>query len=319
MRSVTSFVWSRAYSFSIKNKSFNLIDPLHVKENKTYKNKDVHFFDVSWHRPDTGRNGEKEWLEKPRIPGSKFWDIDKIATKTADNLPHMLPSPNDWSKALSSFGVKPDDLVIVYDSVGCFSAPRLWWQFKVFGHNRVHVLNGGLRKWQQIGGELETGTPRSLSETKSSNYPEKPINKAWIADLEEVLKISKELTRKPEKTNILFLDARIEARFTGSVEEPRPGLIPGHVPGAKNLPYTDILNVEGDMLPSAEIKKKLETKGLLPDKKDVNILTSCASGITACIIGLAYHNLGYNIKVYDGSWTEYGNASKNLPIAKGPV
>jgi len=280
---------------------------------KVLNNKNIHIFDVSYHMPSSGRNGEKEFLSNPRIPGAKFWNIDTIATKTQDNLPHMLPSPRDWKAALSSFGIKYYDSIIAYDSIGCFSSPRLWWQFKAYQHGgEVVILNGGLPKWNKLGGKLESGAITPAKEfNEALHYT---VNKDWVADLQEIIQISKVQT-DTAKSPYLLLDARSPNRFYGREPEPRAGLSSGHIPGAINLPFADLVK-EGELLAPKELKEVLQAKKLL-DNDAVKIFTSCGSGITACIVALAYYTLRLKpIKVYDGSWAEYGQTSKTFPISK---
>ncbi|MEM9329728.1 MAG: 3-mercaptopyruvate sulfurtransferase [Pseudomonadota bacterium] len=252
--------------------------------------KDVAFVDGSWYLPAQERDGHAEYRQM-RIPGAVYFDIDSISDQ-ASNLPHMLPTPDQFAQKVSLMGIADDDLIIVYDGPGLFSAPRVWWTFKTMGAIDVRILDGGLDQWKSNNLPLETGNPNPRrAKLFSANFAG---NK--VASIEDVIQASK-------SGNPVVLDARPSARFAGKAPEPRPGLRGGHIPGSKNLPANTVIE-NGRLKSSAELKKLFESLDLKPSTP---IITSCGSGVTAAILALALDAVGYDhVKVYDGSWAEWG-------------
>lgn len=246
--------------------------------------------DCSWHLPSKDRDPKQEYLLQ-HIPRALFFDVDEICDKHAV-LPHMLPSAKAFSIAVSALGISNDSLVVCYDSYGLFSAARVWWMFKVFGHSEVYVLNGGLPLWIAEGGDTASGEETTLA----GNYIAR-FNKDAIATLAQVI----ENTRSNEA---ILIDARPLERFTGEKPEPRPELRSGHIPGSHSLPYTEL--IEGGQLKNKpHLLNAFEKRGI---KDHQDVITSCGSGVTAAILTLALAECGFEIgRLYDGAWTEWAS------------
>jgi len=259
---------------------------------------EILILDASWHMPATGRNAYKDYLNG-HIPGAVFFDIDAISDKQTD-LPHMLPSVEFFSRAMSELGLTNQSHAVVYDSLGLFSAPRLWWTLKVFGLSRISILAGGLPAWKSEGLPLETGPANSRPGQFEARFDASLVANA----LEVASSLGSGATQ--------VLDARSAERFRGDVPEPRPGLRSGHMPGALNLPFQELVE-NGRLAPRENLEKAFQNAGLDLQKP---VIATCGSGLTACILSLAVAATGRAIpKVYDGSWSEWGGAG-NLPVEK---
>lgn len=256
--------------------------------------------DGSWHMPATGRKGREEHL-KAHIPGAVFFDIDAIAD-TSSGLPHMLPSETIFTAAMEALGIGKDMKIVVYDSVGLFSAPRVWWTLRAFGAIDVAILDGGLPKWLAEGRPTESGEAPYLP----ARFDAK-LNRAWVAGIEDV-------ARRLADGSAQVLDARAAERFRGEVPEPRAGVRPGHIPGARNLPVSEVVK-DGRLADPAAIRAAVKDAGIDPSAP---VITSCGSGVTAAILWLALDAIGTPPQaLYDGSWTEWGSSDK--PVATGPA
>ena len=252
----------------------------------------IRLLDASWHMPATGRDARAEHRTKA-IPGAQFFDIETVAD-TDSPLPHTCPTNAQFAHAVTQLGVRNSDFVVVYDTAGLFSAPRAWWLFRAFGHQRVAVLDGGLPAWEAAGLPLTSGSA------------EEPSDTAYSAELDETLIARHEsVAQAVAEGSACILDARSPGRFAGLQPEPRPELPSGHMAGAHNVPFASLLDADGQRLKPREALREIFADHLPTGAAPV--ITSCGSGVTACVLALALWELGVTARVYDGSWTEWAS------------
>ena len=247
--------------------------------------------DATLYLPNEGRDAEAEF-RAAHIPGARLFAINGFADPDTD-LPHMVPAAGRFARLAGALGIGNHSLVVCYDQRGLFSAARAWWLLRLFGHDRVVVLDGGLPAWRAAGGGVDAGEPPPAVPATF-----RPTLRAGrlrgIGDLLDNLRSHDELV----------LDARAAGRFDASVPEPRPGMRGGHIPGAANLPFTELLTPQGTLLPPERLRQRLLAAGVDGSRP---VVTSCGSGVTACVLTLAMVVAGLpEGAVYDGSWTEWG-------------
>ncbi|KAF2131938.1 thiosulfate sulfurtransferas-like protein [Dothidotthia symphoricarpi CBS 119687] len=256
---------------------------------------------ASWFLPNDGRVGKETFIAQ-RIPHARFFDLDAVKDPHSP-YPHMLPSAKDFAGAMRRMGIRREDSVVVYDSkeLGIFSAPRVGWTLKVFGHPSVHVLNN-FRKWVEEGYPTETGEP---GDVQPVDYAVPELDQNKVVAFEEVREIAKQLGKEGAE-EVQILDARSLGRWKGVDPEPREGLSSGHIPYSISVPISDLLDPnDKTLLPASQLQTIFKSKGVDSSKP---IISSCGTGVTAAVVDAALTEAGFATeqrRLYDGSWTEW--------------
>ena len=253
----------------------------------------VKVIDCSWHMPAENRNAEEEFNNE-HIPNAIFFDLDKNSKNNTD-LPHMLPSLDDWNKIVSNLGIGKDDQIIIYDNSNVISSCRCWYNFIYFGHDPklVSVLDGGLRKWKQENKKIS----KEVIKFTKTNYEGK--------ELISLVKDKNNIDLNISEKEFVVVDARSKERFEGKVPDPRKNVRSGSIPNSICLPFVEVINKDFSFKNEEELKSLFNNT--LKNTMD-NPVFSCGSGVTACVLALAYSlvNANYLPVIYDGSWAEYG-------------
>lgn len=263
---------------------------------------DIVVVDGSWYLPAAGRDPEAEF-RAAHIPGAIRFNIDAMSDE-ASGLPHMLPRPEVFASRMRALGIGDGAHIVVYDGMGLFSAPRVWWMLRTFGVRDAAVLDGGLPAWIAAGFPTEDGEPRP----RDRRHFTARLDNGAVADAGDIARVL-------DSGSAQVVDARSGSRFRGEEPEPRPGVRPGHMPGALNLHYA-ALQTDGRMKDPAGLRAVFAENGVDPDRP---IVTTCGSGVTAAIVSLALETMGRPARaLYDGSWSEWG-ADSARPVETGPA
>jgi len=259
---------------------------------------DLVVVDSSWHMAASGRNGREEYLAA-HIPGARFLDIDELSDGSSP-APHMLPSAKDFGPAMERLGIGREDRIVIYDNSPIRTAARGWFMLRHFGAEHASILDGGFQKWISEGRVTESGEP----EAREARFD--AVSRDEITTKQQLL----------AGAGIPWVDARGRPRFEGTEADPRPGIAPGHAPGARNLPFASLYREDGRFKSLEEIRRLFDEAGVDPAQPFV---ASCGSGVTANSLIFAAHLIGNEkARLYDGSWSEWG-ADPSTPKVVGPA
>ena len=267
-----------------------LVTTAYLQENQNR----LKIIDCSWHMPNVNRNPENEY-KLEHIPNSIFFDLDKNS-RTDIDLPHMLVDSKTWENIISNLGINNNDEIVIYDNSDVISSCRCWYNFIYYGHNinLVNVLDGGLKKWILENKEITS----ELTKITKTNYK--------ATSRTDLVKDKKQIDDNITQNKFSVIDARSKDRFEGKVSEPRPGLRSGSIPNSQCIPFNQVLNEDKTFKNKSDLEQLFNSN--LNDLKNNNVVFSCGSGVTACVLAFAYYLISdtYEPKIYDGSWAEYG-------------
>jgi len=260
-------------------------------------NINLKILDATFYLPDSGLIAEEEYKKK-HIPNAIFFDINKIADPN-NSLPHMIPSKDLFSKMMQNIGLNKDDEIIIYDNSPFLSSARAWFLFRYFGHDKIFIMQGGVKNWENNGGNITNGNVV----LEKGNYIASAERKELVVNLDQMILASQ------NKENVI-LDARSRKRFLGEALEPRPNLPSGHIPNSQSLPSSDLINKDGYLKSKDEINQIFSNINVNTRDK---IIATCGSGVSACVISIALFCLGKkDIPIYDGSWTEWASSGQEI-------
>jgi thiosulfate/3-mercaptopyruvate sulfurtransferase len=260
-------------------------------------NINLKILDATFYLPDSGLIAEEEYKKK-HIPNAIFFDINKVADPN-NSLPHMIPSKDLFSKMMQSIGLNKDDEIIIYDNSPFLSSARAWFLFRYFGHDKILIMQGGVKNWENNGGNITNGNVV----LEKGNFIASAERKELVVNLDQMILASQ------NKENVI-LDARSKKRFLGEALEPRPNLPSGHIPNSQSLPSSDLINKEGYLKSKDEINQIFRNINVNTSDK---IIATCGSGVSACVISIALFCLGKkDTPIYDGSWTEWASSGQEI-------
>lgn len=258
-------------------------------------------FDGSWHMPATQRDAFEEWQHE-HIKNARFFDFDQSICAANSDLPHMMPDADTFTREVRKLGLNQDSVVVIYDSLCMFSAPRVWWMLRAMGFDNCALLDGGLPAWHRAGYEVESEA--DVRPVAPGNFCARPVD-GMVCGIDKVSSALK-------SEGFSVVDARPAPRYRGEVDEPRAGLRRGHMPGASNLPFPDFF--ENGLLKPGPVLETMLAEHFIEGN---HTICSCGSGVTACVLAFAAHLIGNdNVSVYDGSWSEWGLPG-NGPVVTG--
>jgi thiosulfate/3-mercaptopyruvate sulfurtransferase len=260
---------------------------------------DLRVIDATWYLPHLRRDAQAEYRQA-HVPGAVYFDIDAIADRRR-GLPHMLPDAATFGEAVGALGVGDGDRVVVYGGKHLIASARVWWTFRAFGHDRVAVLDGGFPRWRDEGRPINAETPGRVRRHFTARF--RP----------ELLTALDAVRENLETRATQVVDARSAGRFAGTEPEPRAGVRSGRIPGSFSLPYDALFRSDGGLLPTAELRRRFEDARVDLVRP---ILTTCGSGVSACVLALGLHLVGRpDVSVYDGSWAEWGGR-EDVPVER---